>query len=70
MPRGQLVPRHGREVHGYVHGHSVAERFDYDYSPEEVGEIAEPARLLPDRAEEVQARFNNSARDVSCPRAS
>ena len=31
---------HGRNTEGYLHGRSVAERFDYDYSGQELEEIA------------------------------
>jgi uncharacterized protein YecE (DUF72 family) len=56
---------HGRNLDGYLRGRSVAERFDYDYSEEEVEEIAERARVLADSAREVHAIFNNNARDYA-----
>jgi uncharacterized protein YecE (DUF72 family) len=56
---------HGRNVHGYIGGRSVAERFDYDYPPNEVEEIAERARVLADDAKEVHVMFNNNARDYA-----
>jgi uncharacterized protein YecE (DUF72 family) len=56
---------HGRNVHGYIQGRTVAERFDYDYPPREVEEIAERARVLADDAREVHVMFNNNARDYA-----
>jgi uncharacterized protein YecE (DUF72 family) len=56
---------HGRNVHGYIQGRTVAERFDYDYPPGEVEEIAERARVLADEAREVHVMFNNNARDYA-----
>jgi uncharacterized protein YecE (DUF72 family) len=56
---------HGRNVHGYIQGRTVAERFDYDYPPLEVEEIAERARVLSDEAKEVHVMFNNNARDYA-----
>jgi uncharacterized protein YecE (DUF72 family) len=59
---------HGRNLEGYVHGRSVAERFGYDYSDEELGEIGERARELAGQAEEVRLMFNNN-RGADAPRA-
>ena len=41
---------HGRNAEGYLHGRSVAEHFDYDYSKEELEEIAGRARDLDSEA--------------------
>jgi uncharacterized protein YecE (DUF72 family) len=43
----------------------VAERFDYDYSDEELEEIADRARTLADDADEVHVLFNNNARELA-----
>jgi uncharacterized protein YecE (DUF72 family) len=56
---------HGRNTEGYLHGRSVAERFDYDYSKEELEEIAERARALDTDAEQVHVMFNNNARELA-----
>mgnify|MGYP001257975161 CR=1 FL=1 len=56
---------HGRNTEGYMHGRTVAERFDYDYSRAEVAEIAERARKLAEEAEQVHVMFNNNARDLA-----
>jgi uncharacterized protein YecE (DUF72 family) len=56
---------HGRNTEGYMKGRTVAERFDYDYSGEEVAEIAGRARKLAAEAEQVHVMFNNNARDLA-----
>ncbi len=56
---------HGRNTEGYMRGRSVAERFDYDYSAEEVRELADRARKLDAEAAQVHALFNNNARDLA-----
>jgi uncharacterized protein YecE (DUF72 family) len=56
---------HGRNTEGYLHGRTVAERFDYDYPEEELREIAGRARALADEAESVHVMFNNNARELA-----
>jgi uncharacterized protein YecE (DUF72 family) len=56
---------HGRNTEGYLHGRSVAERFDYDYSAEEIAEIGDRARKLADEAEQVHVMFNNNVRELA-----
>ena len=56
---------HGRNTEGYMHGRSVAERFDYDYDDEEIGEIAARARKLGEEVEQVHVMFNNNARELA-----
>jgi uncharacterized protein YecE (DUF72 family) len=51
---------HGRNERGYIAGKSVAERFDYDYSEEEIEEIGQRVRHLATEAEEVHVAFNNN----------
>lgn len=51
---------HGRNAEGYIKGRSVAERFDYDYSPEEVAEIAERLRKLDKEVERLHVIANNN----------
>jgi uncharacterized protein YecE (DUF72 family) len=51
---------HGRNVHGYIHGRSVAERFDYQYSEEELEEITTRAEKLATLAAETHVIFNNN----------
>jgi uncharacterized protein YecE (DUF72 family) len=56
---------HGRNTEGYLHGRSVAERFDYDYSTDELEEIAGRVRALDSDAEQVHVMFNNNARELA-----
>jgi uncharacterized protein YecE (DUF72 family) len=56
---------HGRNTEGYLHGRTVAERFDYDYPTEELEEIAARATALDQEAEQVHVMFNNNARELA-----
>jgi uncharacterized protein YecE (DUF72 family) len=51
---------HGRNERGYITGRSVAERFDYDYSADEIAGIATRVRDLANQTEEVHVAFNNN----------
>jgi uncharacterized protein YecE (DUF72 family) len=51
---------HGRNADGYVSGRSVAERFGWRYSDEELVEIRGRAEGLAERAEQVRLHFNNN----------
>jgi uncharacterized protein YecE (DUF72 family) len=54
---------HGRNLEGYVRGRSVAERFAYRYSDEELREIVGRARELAEQAGtggDVRLMFNNN----------
>jgi uncharacterized protein YecE (DUF72 family) len=51
---------HGRNLEGYVSGKTVAERFGWEYSDEELEEIAGRARTLADTADIVNVAFNNN----------
>jgi uncharacterized protein YecE (DUF72 family) len=59
---------HGRNTEGYLSGRSVAERFGWRYTDEELEEIAGRARGLADQAAEVHVMFNNN-RDDDAPTA-
>ena len=54
---------HGRNAEGYLHGKTVAERFAYRYSDEELGGVAERVRGLAEQAGEVHTLFNNNRGD-------
>jgi len=56
---------HGRNARAYTTGKTVAARFNYDYSDEEIGEVAERARGLAEQAKEVHVVFNNNATDYA-----
>ena len=54
---------HGRNTQGYLTGKSVAERFAWQYTDEELEEIAGRARGLAEQAGEVHVAFNNNRGD-------
>jgi uncharacterized protein YecE (DUF72 family) len=51
---------HGRNEAGYIRGRSVAERFDYDYSPEEVDELVERIEEVAQDVERLHVAANNN----------
>ncbi len=54
---------HGRNAEGYVKGRTVAERFAWRYSDEELGEIVARARSLAEQTGDdgqVRLMFNNN----------
>jgi uncharacterized protein YecE (DUF72 family) len=59
---------HGRDAKAYLTGKTVAARFNYDYSETEIVEVAQRARALARKADEVHVVFNNNALDYA-PRA-
>jgi uncharacterized protein YecE (DUF72 family) len=46
-------------------GKTVASRFNYDYSDEEIAEVAERSKQLALEAKEVHVVFNNNALDYA-----
>jgi uncharacterized protein YecE (DUF72 family) len=54
---------HGRNAQGYMTGRTVAERFGWRYSDDELQEIADRARGLAEQAGEVHVAFNNNRGD-------
>jgi uncharacterized protein YecE (DUF72 family) len=59
---------HGRDTDGYLRGKSVAERFGWRYSDEELEEIGGRVEGLAEQAGEVHVAFNNN-RDDDAPTA-
>ena len=59
---------HGRNTDGYLGGRSVAERFGWRYTDDELEEIGDRARKLAEQAGEVHVMFNNN-RDDDAPTA-
>jgi uncharacterized protein YecE (DUF72 family) len=51
---------HGRNTEGYLKGKTVADRFGWVYSDDELGEIAERTKHLAEDAGEVHVAFNNN----------
>jgi uncharacterized protein YecE (DUF72 family) len=68
MPRIDLVTNrslaylraHGRNAQGYIAGRTVAERFDYDYTEEEIDEMALRAGRIAPHVEEMHVLYNNN----------
>jgi uncharacterized protein YecE (DUF72 family) len=54
---------HGRNTEGYLHGRSVAERFAWRYSDEELEEIGGRVGSLAEQSGEVHVAFNNNRGD-------
>jgi uncharacterized protein YecE (DUF72 family) len=59
---------HGRSAKAYITGKTVAARFDYDYSDNEIAEVAQRSRKLAKEAHELHVIFNNNNLDYA-PRA-
>ena len=59
---------HGRNAKAYITGKTVAARFDYDYSENEIAEVAQRSRKLANEARELHVIFNNNNLDYA-PRA-
>jgi uncharacterized protein YecE (DUF72 family) len=59
---------HGRNAKAYITGKTVAARFDYDYSDDEIAETAQRSTKLAREARELHVIFNNNNLDYA-PRA-
>ena len=64
-PRLAYLRLHGRDAHAYTTGKTVAARFNYDYNDKEISEVADRARDLANKGEEVHLVFNNNALDYA-----
>ena len=67
-PNTAYLRLHGRNAKAYTTGKTVAARFDYDYSAEEIEEVAERSKKLRQKARDVHVIFNNNNLDYA-PRA-
>ncbi len=67
-PKLAYLRLHGRDPQAYLTGRTVAERFHYEYSGDEIDGIADRARDLAAKTDEVHVVFNNNSRDFA-PRA-
>jgi len=56
---------HGRDAKAYLTGKTVAARFNYDYSDQEIAEVAARSKGLAQEAKEVHVVFNNNALDYA-----
>jgi uncharacterized protein YecE (DUF72 family) len=65
VTRGDLayLRLHGRNARGWVKGRTVAERFGYRYSDEQLEQIAQRAQTLAEEADTVRMMFNNNRGD-------
>ena len=59
-PRLAYMRLHGRNLDGYLHGSTVAERFGWVYSDAELGEVRRRVEGLAEDAGEVRVMFNNN----------
>jgi uncharacterized protein YecE (DUF72 family) len=59
---------HGRNAEGYMRGRSVAERFAWAYTDEELGELRGRAEALAEDVATVRMMFNNN-RGSDAPKA-
>jgi uncharacterized protein YecE (DUF72 family) len=59
-PQLAYMRLHGRNAEGYLKGKSVAERFGWDYTPDELEEVAERVRGMAEEAGFVHVMFNNN----------
>jgi uncharacterized protein YecE (DUF72 family) len=64
-PRLAYLRAHGRNASAYVRGRTVAERFNYDYPPAELKQIARRAVAAATKARQVQVIYNNNASDYA-----
>jgi uncharacterized protein YecE (DUF72 family) len=67
-PKLAYIRMHGRNTEGYLTGKSVAERFAWDYSDDELKEIEQRVEGMAEQAGEVHAMFNNN-RGADAPSA-
>jgi uncharacterized protein YecE (DUF72 family) len=56
---------HGRNAEGYLKGRTVAARFNYLYSTEEVKQLAERAARMAAQVPTVHVVLNNNAEDYA-----
>ena len=67
-PKFSYLRLHGRDPKAYLTGKTVAARFNYNYSDEEIDELAKRSRKLAREATDVHIVFNNNNLDYA-PRA-
>jgi uncharacterized protein YecE (DUF72 family) len=67
-PKLAYIRMHGRNTEGYLTGKSVAERFAWDYTEDELKEIKQRTDTMAEQAGEVHAMFNNN-RGADAPSA-
>lgn len=60
-----IVRLHGRNIETWGGASSAAERFNYEYSDEELRELVDPIKAISSRAARTHVVFNNCYRDVA-----
>jgi len=66
--RTSVICVHGRDAKAYLTGKTVASRFNYDYSDNEIADVSDRSRKLAQEAKDVHVVFNNNNLDYA-PRA-
>ena len=64
-PEFAYLRLHGRDAHAYTTGKTVAARFNYDYTDEEIDEIAARSKKLAQKAPAAHIVFNNNTHDYA-----
>ena len=64
-PKVAYLRLHGRNAKAYITGKTVAARFDYDYSDDEIAETAQRSAKLAREARELHVIFNNNNLDYA-----
>ena len=64
-PTTAYLRLHGRNEHAYLTGKTVAERFDYDYSDDELEDVKERVADFAEQAQVVHVVFNNNRSDYA-----
>ncbi|SMG09072.1 DUF72 domain-containing protein [Paraburkholderia susongensis] len=64
-PELAIVRLHGRNASSWSGAESAAERFNYEYSDEELRELESPIKAIARSAARVHVLFNNCYRDVA-----
>jgi len=59
---------HGRDAEAYLKGRTAGERFTYEYSEEELAELAGRARRLAEEAANVRVMFANGGHALDAAR--
>ncbi len=67
-PNFSYLRLHGRDAKAYLTGKTVASRFNYDYSDNEIADVCDRSRKLARETKDVHVVFNNNNLDYA-PRA-
>src|SRR5467141_2372225 len=67
-PNFSYLRLHGRDAKAYLTGKTVASRFNYDYSDNEIADVSDRSRKLARETKDLHVVFNNNNLDYA-PRA-